>query len=913
MKSITLYCCLLLPMASFAQKASIKGTVRDTLNERNLANAVVALLQSKDSILYKFTRSNKDGNFALNNLKNGEYLLMVTCPKFVDYMYPLTLSGDSAVNLGKLSITTKARLLEEVIVFQKIASIRMRGDTTEFKADSFKVREGAVVEELLKQLPGLTVDKDGQITAYGKKVEKVLVDGEEFFGDDPTITTKNLQADAIDKVQVFEKKSDQAEFTGIDDGEGKQTINLKMKEERKRGYFGRLDIGGATGKKWNNSAMFNRFRGKQKFSVYGSMSNINNYGLLGGLDMLEFSEDMGGMVLYGMGDMGFDAQGLPKSWGAAANYADRFNDDKQSINSSYRFNKVNTVGENSTISQSILPDTTFFTKDGSSNISSQIRHSANGTYDYQIDSSLSLRVRANGYTGKQQSYSESFSRTSDILDSTINKSQRITSSDGDNQSLNASMLLRYKFKKTGRTFSFDLSERYTNNRANGYLNALITTHDPLTRTPIDSLTDQLKITNSKTSVFNARASYTEPLSKRIFTEINYALRVSNSNSERISYNKSPNGKYDILSDTFSNRYKYDILTNTIGLSFKYNSKKITAGIGSNVTFQHFNQEDQFRKETTNRKYTNIFPRSNFTYKINATSALSLRYSGATQQPTINQVQPVADNSNPLVIFVGNPHLKQQFNHDIQLMYGAYKVMSERGISVYGSFSTISNNIVNNQYTDYSTGKTIYQYINTNGNMNGNLGLGYFMKLPKIDINFDVTGNLGISKQTNFINQLKNVTTNYSGGVGFHLGKNKENKYNISFGPSVNYNTSTSTINTGIKTGFWSTSQRLNATVYLKWKMEVSSEVNAEFREKTSTFDNNNNVILWNAYIGRKILKNDKGLIKISANDILDQNKGYSRFINSTMQTESTYLTIKRYFMLSFVWNFSNSAMGNVNP
>ncbi len=921
MKSFLVCSCILFSITSFAQNASIKGSVRDTLNEQNLSNAVIALLYSKDSVLYTFTRSNKDGNFELNNLQSGEYLLMVTSPKFVDYLHPLTLSSDTLVNLGKLSITTKARLLEEVIVQQKIAAIRMRGDTVEFKADSFKVREGASVEELLKRLPGLTVDKDGQITAQGKKVEKVLVDGEEFFGDDPTIATRNLQADAIDKVQVFEKKSDQAAFTGIDDGQGKQTLNLKMKEEKKKGYFGKLDLGGGTDQKWNNSAMINRFRGKQKISGYGIMSSTGTTGLnwrdnstYGSGDQIEYNDDMGGMVWYGnYDDMGYNGNGLPKSWAAALNYANKYNSDKQSINGSYRFNKLNIEGANNSFTQSILPDTTFFTKSNASSFSSRLRHSANGTYDYQIDSLLSIKVKANGNTGKQQSYNESFSRTSDALDNTINKSQNISTSDGDNQNLNANVILRKKFKKTGRTFSFDLNEQYTANHSTGYLNALITTKDIVTQLPKDSLTDQMKVTDSRLSVFNVKASYTEPLSKKIFAEISYAFRTSNSNSEKLSYNKSPNGKYETLSDTFSNKYKYDVITNTAGLSFKYNTKKITAGIGSSVAFQNFNQEDQFRNVTTKREYVNLFPRANFNYKFNVNSGINISYNGATSQPSINQIQPVADNSNPLIIYVGNPLLKQQFTHRVNFNYNSYKVMSERGLYVYGGFSTISNNIVNSQHTDYATGKTVYQYINTNGNMNGYTGMGYFMKLKKINMNFNVYANMNLSKQTNYVNLLENKTTNYGPRLGFYLSKEKEKKYNIFYNPSVSYNASSSSINTGVNANYWSTSQSLEATVYLKWKLEVNSDINAEFRQKTATFDHNNNVIVWNAYIGRKLLKNDKGLIKISVNDLLNQNKGYNRYINSTMQSESNYETIRRYFMLSFVWNFSKSPMGNTTP
>ncbi|MGN6617489.1 MAG: carboxypeptidase regulatory-like domain-containing protein, partial [Ilyomonas sp.] len=263
---------------SNAQNASVKGIITDTTNKDHLTNTVISLLHANDSILYKFTRSDKDGKFQLNHLTAGKYVMLVTHNTFADYVDELNLSDTSHLDLGEIKMTLEANLLQEVIVRQRIAAVRMKGDTLEFNADSFKVREGASTEEMLRKLPGIQVDKDGKITAQGEKIEKVLVDGEEFFGDDPTLATRNIPADAIDKVQVFDKKSDQAEFTGIDDGQKTKTLNLKLKADKKKGYFGKIDIGAGPNDRWNNTAMFNRFRAKQKFSVYGIMSSTGKTG-----------------------------------------------------------------------------------------------------------------------------------------------------------------------------------------------------------------------------------------------------------------------------------------------------------------------------------------------------------------------------------------------------------------------------------------------------------------------------------------------------------------------------------------------------------------------------------------------------------------------------------------------------------
>src|SRR5437868_12344640 len=248
---------------SSAQTASVKGIITDTSSRQNLSNTVISLLRSKDSILYKFTRSDAKGNFELKNLKAGDYILLITYPAYADYVDHINLTDSSSFDL-KVPMTLKAHLLKEVIVRQTISAIKIKGDTTEYAVDSFKVQPDASVEDLLKKLPGIQVDKNGQITAQGEKVQKVLVDGEEFFGDDPTLVTQNLRADMLDKVQVFGKKREQAAFTGVDDSEKTKTINIKLKDNKKNGYFGKAFAGVATDDYHDYSLMTNYFKSKLK-------------------------------------------------------------------------------------------------------------------------------------------------------------------------------------------------------------------------------------------------------------------------------------------------------------------------------------------------------------------------------------------------------------------------------------------------------------------------------------------------------------------------------------------------------------------------------------------------------------------------------------------------------------------------
>ncbi|HRX94648.1 MAG TPA: TonB-dependent receptor, partial [Chitinophagaceae bacterium] len=384
-----------------AQSSSIKGNVSDSVDHKDLSNAVVSILRQSDSVLVKYTRVLKDGNFAINTLTEGSYIIMITHPYMGDYFDAIELPAGTEKKLGDIYMVPKSKLLAEVII-KSGSPIRIKGDTTIYTADSFKVRPGANVEELLRRLPGIQVDKDGKITAMGERVTKVLVDGEEFFGTDPGIATKNLRADAVKEVEVFDKKSDQAEFTGIDDGVRDKTINLKMK--RKEGYFGKAELGGGLKDKFSNALMLNSFKDKRKLAGYGIMSNTGqtnldwsdaqNYG--GSDNMVSGISDDGGMFIGITTDADDSyrggSNGIPTNWNGGLHYSNKFGkDDKQSFNSGYKFSKVNAPARSSTFSNIFQPDSSWKQNSFSDNFKSNIKHSMNLTMDFNIDSANSLK------------------------------------------------------------------------------------------------------------------------------------------------------------------------------------------------------------------------------------------------------------------------------------------------------------------------------------------------------------------------------------------------------------------------------------------------------------------------------------------------------------------------------------------
>ncbi|MEO8823860.1 MAG: carboxypeptidase-like regulatory domain-containing protein, partial [Ginsengibacter sp.] len=481
----SLFLVIFFAQTSLSQNPGIKGKLADSSSNLIPTNAVISILHQQDSVLVKFSRSDKNGNFQINNLDSGKYIVLISYPKYGDYVDQFDLKKGETFDFKTIFLTQKAKLLAEIIIRQ--SAVRIKGDTTEFTADSFHVKPNATVEDLLKELPGLQVDKDGKITAQGQQVQKVLVDGEEFFSDDPTVATRNLRADAIDKVQVFDKKSDQAEFTGIDDGQTTKTLNLKLKENAKHGYFGKLSAG-ALDKYYNGQALINAFKAKRQLAAFAIASSTDatglnwqdsrSYGFSN--DNLQVMEGGGIMITSNSGDLGtqsYYGQGLPESVKAGIHFSNKWDDDKYNAGGNYLFNKLAVRSAGNTYTQNILQDSVYYTRESQNTHSDKMRHGLSGMTEIKLDSSSSLKITADGYAGTSESNSDYTSEALDENNKTVNTSKRFTSNKGDNNGLRASALYRKKFKKKGRTISINFDETYTDNTSNGFLNNVSNFYD----------------------------------------------------------------------------------------------------------------------------------------------------------------------------------------------------------------------------------------------------------------------------------------------------------------------------------------------------------------------------------------------------------------------------------------------------
>ncbi len=928
MRYLVIVLLIVCSLQGFGQSYLIRGSVTDTLNSTSLYRASIVAIRTKDSVIESFTRTGPDGRFELKVSSNSKYLLRITFPSFVDYLGAVNVKSQ-ITDLGDLPMVSKEHLLKEFVLTKNISAIKIKGDTTEYVADSFKVKENATVEDLLKKLPGIQVDKDGNITAQGETVQKVLVDGEEFFSDDPKVVTKGLQANAVDKVQVYNKKSEQAEFTGIDDGQKTKTINLELKEDKKKGYFGKLDAGGGTDGYFQDQGMINAFKAKRQFSAFAIMSNTDKIGL-GWEDNNKFGSGSSTMITddgnifsyssnsnadFGGGNNQYNGQGLPQTWTGGAHFADKWNDDKSHVTSNYRYAMQNVDLAGSTTTQNVLPDNKgFISQQNKTQFSKGERHGLDFMYEWKLDSNTTIKLTADG--GYKQSNMLTNYNTNTFNQDTglINTNKRNITSNYYSDYVNADLVLKKKFKKKGRTISLDFKENYKETSSNGILNSATNVYS-VGKT--DTATaDQKKVTQSNTLAFYANATYTEPLSKKVYLELNYGVTVNNSTSANYSYDTAGKGFSNKSDSLYSSDYKYNILTNKGGANLKFVYKKVNFSFGGNVSDASYLQTDVYHGDTSHRyNYVNFFPRANLTYKISNQTSFTFNYWGNTQQPTINQVQPLRQNTDPLNITIGNPGLKQEFTNTFSVNFNDYKMLSSRYLYGNFSFSTMADAISTKQISEY--GVNTIQYINVNGNYSG---YGYFgggQKIKKLDVMLGLQTNMSINHVNNIVltdtsnakSDIPNNHTDYNTySFGPYINYEKEKKFEFTLQPEITYNYNKSTIST-FSTSYWSTDLNFNGTVQLPWKCEIGTTVDVMIRQKTATFPVNNNVVKWNAHVERKFLKNSQLVLKASVLDILNQNIGYSRTAQAGMIIENNYNTIRRYGMLQLIWNFTHTPAG----
>ncbi len=879
---------------NYAQKIPLSGSVKDSSEKISLKNAVIYLKNQDNSRLVAFTRAGENGNFEFKHTLPGNYLMVVTYPGYVDWIDSVQIGGKTTGNIPVFLIT-KVHLLEEVIVKNIVSPIRIKGDTTEFLADSFHVRPGATVEELLKVLPGLSVNAKGEIKAYGQSVQNVLVDGEEFFGNDPTMATQNLNKSDIAKVQLYDKKSDKSVITGIDDGVKQKTINLILKDDAKKGYFGEL-LGGTD---------FNNF-----YQAKATISRFTSTVKMGAL----FVVDRTGRDVD-VGDFGtFDVRrdGIPESIQASGMYNKKFGSAGNTTANNITYNHLDIIGSSSTEIKYILPDTVYYSNQYRNNKSSSWQEVLNSKNLFKLDSATTLTVNAKALRGQTTS---NITSNGNFLagDNTtvINASKQNNNSTSNNNTENADLFLKRVFNKAGTKF-FTLGASFASNHTNGENILSNTTTYYAAGTPSSQqVLDQKKMTISSMHKEEFVASYVNPFSKNLSLNLNYTFTTTNTDQDIRTY-ENRNGKYDSLNMLYSNHYKFNNIYHQVGSSLNFASKKLSGRAGLSVQSIRLKQIDVYTDSLRTRTFINFFPTAGLSWKYSKTGTMNFNYYGRTQQPTLTQLQPIRNNDDPLNIQIGNPDLKPSFSHTLAFDLSNIKEVTGRLIRFNASVTVLQNNFSSISNID-NQGRRVFQTVNVDGDYSFNTWVSFYRTVKFFGDNLDVTIQPDFTQRhyTNFINAARNSTDVSSFSPMLYITRRFSPKFpfNLQFTYSYQLNHSVSSVSTGLPTNYSIHDIGLYLTYIPKNGWRFYSNNFYSIRQKLSPADINTNSLIWTVSIEKLLSKkaNLYGIFKV--NDILKQNLGFTRTISSTSITENRYATVPRFALFSLQWRFNK----NRNP
>ncbi len=901
---------ILFSTASFTQeisRISISGTVKDTVSEP-IQSVTVMLLHRADSTLVNFTTTNRNGEFKLNNIRNDDYLLKLSHVSLMPREIRIRPSDVSNLELGELIMYPISEVLMEVVVRAAQAPISFRGDTVEYDARMFRVPPGSSVEDLLKRLPGIEVDDGGNISAQGENIGRVFVDGRVFFSDDPRVVTRNLDAEAVSRVQIYNNQSEQERLTGLADGSHERVMNLELKDEFKSGYFGKASAGGGTDNRWTGSGSFNKFDEKQQLSfvLYGNnvnqtSLNWNDYSEFMGMSGSNFDNGDFGFVTdrnfhYSRGTgQHFDGRGFTENYGGGANY--NYFTKKSSFNASYFYHQTDLNFQEFADRHTFLADTSFYKTDTISSTQFRNNHRISGRGEIEIDSSNTIiaRINYNFANNIQNRAQNELFRTQDFTPLNLNSTE--SSNDIESGNLNSLIIYNHKFNKPGRSFSASASFVMMGNED-------AETIDNINRFLLATdITEQINLRNSHgTFNTNLKSSllYVEPITDRINFNGFYNFSRQSGHTDKQARSE------DNLVDSLSVRYDFDILYNRIGSSLSYNYDGINIFVGGAI--QRIDLLGKYRMFGTNndlnRNYINFIPNLSGSVQFSTQTSLNFNYRYAISEPTISQLHPAPNMSNPLYRIEGNPGLDPSRYHNISSYFRYWNQASLASFTISTHINLYDSRIIYNQNTKYIDGvgfRTISKPENVDGGIHVYTGSWINFPIIRTVLTMSLSPNFRISNSPIFINNIENITNsqsyNFSGGFNLTLGP----KLSFNIRGSYGINNTSYSIQTSLDREIINSS----ASASINWQFLEKTYLQANFRYNrynNDGFENNTEISLLNVSLRQILGEKNRFEIRLAAIDILNQQQHIRQFAtqNYIVYTESP--TLSRYFMLTVSYN-----------
>ncbi|GAB4023614.1 TonB-dependent receptor domain-containing protein [Spirosoma koreense] len=950
---VIVHCTLFIHTA--AAQSTLQGIVVDSVSRKPLIEASVSLL-ARDSSLVSFGITDGEGKFSFPKTAEGQYRVLVTYVGYRGRSRRVTVAkNDPVTDVGTIDIVAQSQTLMEVSVQGEKAPIAVKGDTLEFNADSFKTRPNSQVEDLLKKLPGVEVDRDGNVKAQGQAITKVLVDGKPFFGNDPKMATRNLPADIIDKVQLYDQASEQSTFSGVDDGDREKTINITTKKDKRKGTFGQQTIG--AGPKPDDDARYSgrvslsHFNNGRQISVLGMANNINQQGFtaqdlglgsnFGGAGQGQGGSAGGGGNVIRGGSGGGSGNGggqvgsnaITRSWAGGINYRDGWGK-KIDVVSSYNVSNTNTLTDQNSRRTNVLPttnsgtgrtDSAFVRTQTNGSNNANTNHRVNLRLDYRLDTLTTIRVipSLSWLNSTYNNYSQS--QTTSAEGVLTNTSMTNYNSAGSGFTGNNSFLLLRKFRKKGRTFSVNWNVAM-NDQDNEGINKSVNTFNGLSTTLtsgtitkdssglVTQTINQRNNQQTRSMTNSVNVSYTEPLSLRQTLEFHYNLSNNHNTSNRFvnDFNEATS-QYDLLNQTLTNQFVNDYMTNRAGLTWQTKRLKYTYAFGLDGQQASLNSNNLSRETNLNRTFQNLLPNALFTYKFSKGQNLRINYRTRINAPSVNQLQPVPNNTNPLNIQLGNPDLQPEYSHTLSLNFNRFDPATFRNLFVFFNASRTDNKIVNSTVFSAAGAQTT-RPVNTDGyyTLNGSLVWGKPVKFGTQKTNLNLSTTATYNRGMSFINEKANLAKNFLIGQGVTLSSNFTEKLDLNLSGNINWQSAQYSLQPQQNTSYLNQSVTLD--VYYQLPLRFTFSTNVYYNHYGgSSASYNQSYTLWNATLARQLFKQNQGEIRFQAFDLLNQNQSIVRNVTDTYTEEVRSRVLNRYFLISFVYNLRRFGVGVTAP
>lgn len=931
---------LLIAFSCFSQGFTISGRVVDQRDTTPVIGATVQLVSAGDSAVKNGAVADIDGNFQIANAEQGSYVLRISYLGYATVQRTVNvLSGD--VNLGLIRMKPGHNVLGNVVVEGQQIRAQQMGDTTQFNANAYKTNPDASAEDLVTKMPGVTSDNSG-VKVNGETVQQVLVDGKPFFGDDPSVALKNLPAEVIDKIQVFDKLSDQSQFTGFDDGQSQKAINIITKRGKNNGQFGKIYAGYGTDDRYSVGGNINFFNGDRRISVIGLANNINQQNfssedLLGVTSGSSGGQGRGGYGGGGRGGRGFSGGGGGYQGGGSAagnflvgqqngitttnsiglNYSDNWGK-KIKVTGSYFFNLTDNKNETDLVRNYFTgPDSNLVYTENSNSESKNYNHRFNFRFEYNIDSANSLIITP------KLSYQDNRSTSYLLGNNTVGDGIFAGMTNNNNQSHNAgysfsnNILYRHRFAKRGRTLSVNIGTQLNEKNGDGKIYSYNKYADDST----DVRDQQYDLYNNGYTL-SGNLTYTEPIGQKGQLMANYSPSYTKSKSDKEMYSLA-GGEYTDLDTLLSNKFDNTYVTQRGGLSYRLSDRKYNFMAGANLQYATLDGDQFFPYNFSLQKsFTSVLPQAMFNYRFNQGTNLRIMYRTATNAPSITQLQNVVDISNTLLLRTGNPDLKQDFEHTLIVRYGKTQASKAHSFFVFLYGNMAQDYIANATYIP-SHDSTVNGYlvrrgaqislpVNLNGYYNTRAFATYGMPLNTIKSNLNLNAGVSYSRTPAMINYLENFSNNYALSGGLVLSSNVSENLDFMLSYNGNYNIAKNTLQTQSDNTYYSHVAAFKINwIFLK-KLVVNTSLNETMYSGLSQ-SFNQQFLLWNAYVGYKFLKDRSLEARVSAYDILNQNKSISRTFTDTYIEDSQTKVLTQYFMFTLTYTLRNFKGGAAAP